>query len=182
MTAPLRSRRNGSEWRADRLVLNKEVMLGSAVRRFFPLLDDVAQDFCRVLRRRVETEGGGEGRCSLTLDPSPDLFRFALEGQFSGGVTPRRRSDAYKLLKPHSLPIGFTEVPASYAPVLFHDVLRLPSSAFPVPSEMIECAMFGFRETQVFLRGAAFGLHFLTRSSCLKICFHVLAWNVPHLL
>ncbi|KAJ8287883.1 hypothetical protein COCON_G00005420 [Conger conger] len=71
--------KNGSEWRADRLVLNKEVMLGSAVRRFFPLLDDVAQDFCRILRRRVETDGSGEGRRSLTLDPSPDLFRFALE-------------------------------------------------------------------------------------------------------
>ncbi len=56
----------------------------SAVRRFLPLLDDVAQDFCRSLRHRVESEGVGEkGQRSMTLDPSPDLFRFALEGQCS---------------------------------------------------------------------------------------------------
>uniref|UniRef100_A0A673LMD1 steroid 11beta-monooxygenase n=1 Tax=Sinocyclocheilus rhinocerous TaxID=307959 RepID=A0A673LMD1_9TELE len=55
-------------------------MVTSAVRRFLPLLDDVAQDFCRSLRHRVETEGVGEtGQRSMTLDPSPDLFRFALE-------------------------------------------------------------------------------------------------------
>ncbi|XP_048008654.1 cytochrome P450 11B, mitochondrial [Megalobrama amblycephala] len=72
--------KNGTEWRADRLLLNKEVMMASAVRRFLPLLDDVAQDFCRSLRQRVESEGVGEkGQRSMTLDPSPDLFRFALE-------------------------------------------------------------------------------------------------------
>ncbi|XP_051575648.1 cytochrome P450 11B, mitochondrial [Myxocyprinus asiaticus] len=72
--------KNGSEWRSDRLLLNRQVMVSSAVRRFLPLLDDVAQDFCRSLRHRVETEGVGErGRRSMTLDPSPDLFRFALE-------------------------------------------------------------------------------------------------------
>uniref|UniRef100_A0A673LH28 steroid 11beta-monooxygenase n=1 Tax=Sinocyclocheilus rhinocerous TaxID=307959 RepID=A0A673LH28_9TELE len=72
--------KNGTEWRADRLLLNREVMVTSAVRRFLPLLDDVAQDFCRSLRHRVETEGVGEtGQRSMTLDPSPDLFRFALE-------------------------------------------------------------------------------------------------------
>ncbi|XP_041798102.1 cytochrome P450 11B, mitochondrial [Chelmon rostratus] len=72
--------RNGEEWRADRLLLNKEVMMSAAVRRFLPLLDEVARDFCRMLRARVEREGRGEeGKRSLTLDPSPDLFRFALE-------------------------------------------------------------------------------------------------------
>lgn len=70
--------RNGEEWRADRLLLNKEVMMSEAVRRFLPLLDEVAQDFCRMLLARVEREGGAER--GLTLDPSPDLFRFALEG------------------------------------------------------------------------------------------------------
>lgn len=74
--------RNGTEWRSDRLLLNREVMVSSAVRRFLPLLDDVAQDFCHSLRQRVETKGVGEtGEHSLTFDPSPDLFRFALEGQ-----------------------------------------------------------------------------------------------------
>uniref|UniRef100_A0A8C1V318 steroid 11beta-monooxygenase n=1 Tax=Cyprinus carpio TaxID=7962 RepID=A0A8C1V318_CYPCA len=72
--------KNGTEWRSDRLLLNKEVMVASAVRRFLPLLDDVARDFCHSLRQRVETEGDGErDQRSMTLDPSPDLFRFALE-------------------------------------------------------------------------------------------------------
>lgn len=76
--------RNGDEWRADRLLLNKEVMMSSAVKRFLPLLDDVARDFCRMLRVRVEREGRGEeGKRTLTMDPSPDLFRFALEGRRS---------------------------------------------------------------------------------------------------
>lgn len=76
--------RNGEEWRADRLLLNKEVMMSAPVQRFLPLLDEVAMDFCRMLRARVEKEGRGEeGKRSLTLDPSPDLFRFALEGQRS---------------------------------------------------------------------------------------------------
>ncbi|KAK7886036.1 hypothetical protein WMY93_025657 [Mugilogobius chulae] len=76
--------KNGEEWRSDRLLLNKEVMMASAVKRFLPLLDEVASDFCRMLKVRVEREGRGEGRGeggkrSLTIDPSPDLFRFALE-------------------------------------------------------------------------------------------------------
>uniref|UniRef100_A0A3B4ZCP0 Cytochrome P450 11B, mitochondrial-like n=1 Tax=Stegastes partitus TaxID=144197 RepID=A0A3B4ZCP0_9TELE len=72
--------KNGEEWRADRLQLNKEVMMSAAVQRFLPLLDNVAQDFCRMLQARLERDGRGEeGRRSLTFDPSPDLFRFALE-------------------------------------------------------------------------------------------------------
>ncbi|XP_072317247.1 cytochrome P450 11C1 [Eucyclogobius newberryi] len=73
--------KNGEEWRADRLLLNKEVMMASAVRRFLPLLHEVAIDFCQMLKGRVECEGRGQGRGkrSLTIDPSPDLFRFALE-------------------------------------------------------------------------------------------------------
>ncbi|XP_015236666.1 PREDICTED: cytochrome P450 11B, mitochondrial-like [Cyprinodon variegatus] len=72
--------KNGEEWRSDRLQLNKEVMLSAAVRRFLPLLEEVAKDFSGMLQARVEREGRGEeGRRSLTIDPSPDLFRFALE-------------------------------------------------------------------------------------------------------
>ncbi|KAF6739539.1 Cytochrome P450 11B, mitochondrial [Oryzias melastigma] len=73
--------KNGEEWRSDRLQLNKEVMMSAAVRRFLPLLDDVAKDFCRMLDDRVEREGrrAEEAKRSLTIDPSPDLFRFALE-------------------------------------------------------------------------------------------------------
>lgn len=58
--------------------------MSAAVRRFLPLLNEVARDFCSMLRAKVEKEGRGEeGRRSLTMDPSPDLFRFALEGQRS---------------------------------------------------------------------------------------------------
>ncbi|XP_014903747.1 cytochrome P450 11C1 [Poecilia latipinna] len=72
--------KNGEEWRSDRLLLNKEVMLSASVRRFLPLLDEVSKDFCGMLQARVEKEGRGEeGKQSLTIDPSPDLFRFALE-------------------------------------------------------------------------------------------------------
>lgn len=80
--------RNGEEWRADRLLLNKEVMMSAAVWRFLPLLDEVAKDFSRMLRTKVEREGRGEeGKRSLTMDPSPDLFRFALEGlRSSSGI------------------------------------------------------------------------------------------------
>ncbi|XP_069393696.1 cytochrome P450 11C1 isoform X2 [Paralichthys olivaceus] len=72
--------KNGEEWRADRLLLNKEVMMSAAVKRFLPLLDEVSRDFCQMLQARVEREGRGKrGKRSLTIDPSPDLFRFALE-------------------------------------------------------------------------------------------------------
>lgn len=55
--------------------------MSEAVRRFLPLLDEVAEEFCQMLQTKVEKEGRGErGRRSLTVDPSPDLFRFALEG------------------------------------------------------------------------------------------------------
>uniref|UniRef100_A0A665V3U6 steroid 11beta-monooxygenase n=1 Tax=Echeneis naucrates TaxID=173247 RepID=A0A665V3U6_ECHNA len=72
--------KNGEEWRSDRVLLNKEVLMSSAVQRFIPLLDEVARDFCKMLQKKVEREGiGQKGKRSLTVDPSPDLFRFALE-------------------------------------------------------------------------------------------------------
>nr|AEM63542.2 steroid 11beta-hydroxylase CYP11B1 [Clarias gariepinus] len=72
--------KNGPEWRSDRLLLNREVMLSSAVRRFLPLLDEVARDFLHVLQHKVHTKGQVEnGTHTLTFDPSPELFRFALE-------------------------------------------------------------------------------------------------------
>lgn len=58
--------------------------MSAAVQRFLPLLDEVARDFCQMLQTRVEREGRGEeGKRSLVMDPSPDLFRFALEGRRS---------------------------------------------------------------------------------------------------
>lgn len=58
--------------------------MSEAIKRFIPLLDEVGREFCRMLQERVEREGRGEeGKRSLTIDPSPDLFRFALEGRRS---------------------------------------------------------------------------------------------------
>ncbi|XP_019737121.1 cytochrome P450 11C1 isoform X1 [Hippocampus comes] len=72
--------KNGAEWRADRLLLNKEVMLSAAVKRFIPHMDEVARDFCRTIGSRLEDQTDGKhGKSSLTLNPSPDLFAFALE-------------------------------------------------------------------------------------------------------
>ncbi|XP_069041596.1 cytochrome P450 11C1 [Lepisosteus oculatus] len=68
--------KNGAEWRQDRLLLNREVMNPAAVMRFLPHLDEVACDFSVRLQRQVEQ--GPHGR-QLTLDLSPDLFRYTLE-------------------------------------------------------------------------------------------------------
>ncbi|XP_057691333.1 cytochrome P450 11B, mitochondrial isoform X2 [Corythoichthys intestinalis] len=67
--------KNGAEWRADRMLLNKEVMLKAAFQQFLPHLDEVARDFCRVTQARIESQG----QSSLTFNPGPDLFAFALE-------------------------------------------------------------------------------------------------------
>ncbi|XP_061675637.1 cytochrome P450 11B, mitochondrial [Syngnathoides biaculeatus] len=72
--------KNGAEWRADRLLLNKEVMLNAAVKRFLPDMDEVARDFCQMIKGRVEAQGRGkQGESSLTFNPGPDIFAFALE-------------------------------------------------------------------------------------------------------
>lgn len=62
--------------------------MSAAVKRFLPLLDEVAKDFSLMLQAKVEREGRGEeGQRHLTMDASPDLFRFALEGQRSTSST-----------------------------------------------------------------------------------------------
>lgn len=97
--------RNGAEWRADRLLLNREVMLSSAVRRFLPLLDEVARDFSGLLERKIQTEGRKRNHAhTMTFDPSPYLFRFALEGRCEtfnhrSGLSVSLIQDADSLLK-----------------------------------------------------------------------------------
>lgn len=79
--------------------------MSEAVRRFLPLLDEVAREFCQMLRTKVEKEGRGErGKRSLTTDPSPDLFRFALEGARPSDRTWSRRS--VRRRRPSSGPSG----------------------------------------------------------------------------
>ncbi|XP_054023512.1 cytochrome P450 11B, mitochondrial-like [Dryobates pubescens] len=85
---------NGPAWRSDRLALNPALLSPAAGRHFAWLLDVVAQDFVRGLRRRLERSPGG----ALTLDLHPLIFRFTLEastyalygerlGLLGGGLT-----------------------------------------------------------------------------------------------
>ncbi|XP_078542167.1 cytochrome P450 11B, mitochondrial-like [Lissotriton helveticus] len=67
--------RNSEAWRADRLVLNKEVMALGGVRKFVPFLDEAARDFVTFMQRRVNKNTRG----TLTVDLYADLFRFTLE-------------------------------------------------------------------------------------------------------
>ncbi|XP_075437593.1 cytochrome P450 11B, mitochondrial-like, partial [Ascaphus truei] len=66
---------NGEAWRSDRLILNKEVLSLSGVRKFLPFLDEVAGDFVSLLRRRINKNTRG----ALTVDLNADLFRFTME-------------------------------------------------------------------------------------------------------
>ncbi|XP_064010377.1 cytochrome P450 11B, mitochondrial-like [Pogoniulus pusillus] len=85
---------NGSAWRSDRLALNPALLSPAAGRHFAWLLDAVAQDFVRELRRRLDLSPGR----ALTLDLHPLIFRFTLEastyalygerlGLLGGGLT-----------------------------------------------------------------------------------------------
>ncbi|NXP75759.1 CP11B protein, partial [Ramphastos sulfuratus] len=85
---------NGPAWRSDRLALNPALLSPAAGRHFAWLLDAVAQDFVRGLRRRLDLSPGR----ALTLDLHPLIFRFTLEastyalygerlGLLGGGLT-----------------------------------------------------------------------------------------------
>ncbi|XP_060086538.1 cytochrome P450 11B, mitochondrial-like, partial [Heteronotia binoei] len=66
---------NGEDWRADRLVLNKEVISPASTHKFLPFLNTVAEDFVDFMHRRVRKNT----RRLLTVDLYHDLFRFTLE-------------------------------------------------------------------------------------------------------
>uniref|UniRef100_A0A674JUA8 Cytochrome P450 family 11 subfamily B member 1 n=1 Tax=Terrapene triunguis TaxID=2587831 RepID=A0A674JUA8_9SAUR len=70
------ARELGSEWRSDRLILNKEVISPAGTRKFLPFLNAVAQDFVTLMHQRISKNT----RRSLTIDLYSDLFRFTLEG------------------------------------------------------------------------------------------------------
>lgn len=67
--------RSSDAWRKDRIVLNQEVMAPDSIKNFVPLLEGVAQDFIKVLHRRVKQQNSGK----FSGDISDDLFRFAFE-------------------------------------------------------------------------------------------------------
>lgn len=67
--------RSSDAWKKDRVVLNQEVMAPEATKNFTPLLEGVAQDFIKVLHRRIKQQNSG----NFSGDISDDLFRFAFE-------------------------------------------------------------------------------------------------------
>lgn len=67
--------RSSEAWKKDRIVLNQEVMAPEAIKNFVPLLEGVAQDFVKVLHRRIKQQSAGH----FSGDISDDLFRFAFE-------------------------------------------------------------------------------------------------------
>ncbi|XP_013001085.3 cholesterol side-chain cleavage enzyme, mitochondrial isoform X1 [Cavia porcellus] len=62
-------------WKADRLVLNQEMMTPESILNFVPLLEPVSQDFVSLLHRRIQQQNSGK----FSGDISDDLFRFAFE-------------------------------------------------------------------------------------------------------
>ncbi|XP_059498924.1 cytochrome P450 11B, mitochondrial-like [Stegostoma tigrinum] len=69
--------KNGEVWRSERLVLNKEVISPSAVSKFSPLVDLVAQEFTDFVERELEA-----GRWLAEINMLPILFRLSLESSF----------------------------------------------------------------------------------------------------
>ncbi|EDL95659.1 cytochrome P450, family 11, subfamily a, polypeptide 1 [Rattus norvegicus] len=67
--------KSSDAWRKDRIVLNQEVMAPDSIKNFVPLLEGVAQDFIKVLHRRIKQQNSGK----FSGDISDDLFRFAFE-------------------------------------------------------------------------------------------------------
>ncbi|XP_021028259.1 cholesterol side-chain cleavage enzyme, mitochondrial [Mus caroli] len=67
--------KSSNAWKKDRIVLNQEVMAPEAIKNFVPLLEGVAQDFIKVLHRRIKQQNSG----NFSGDISDDLFRFSFE-------------------------------------------------------------------------------------------------------
>nr|XP_056722025.1 cholesterol side-chain cleavage enzyme, mitochondrial [Euleptes europaea] len=67
--------KNGESWRHDRLTLNKEALSPKVTHNFVPLLNEVGEDFVKMVYKQIER--GQQGR--WTADLTNELFRFALE-------------------------------------------------------------------------------------------------------
>ncbi|XP_003422469.1 cytochrome P450 11B2, mitochondrial-like [Loxodonta africana] len=66
---------NGPEWRHNRLRLNPDLLEPRNIQRFMPLVDTVAQDFIKALRKRVLQNARG----SLTLDVQSNISLYSIE-------------------------------------------------------------------------------------------------------
>eukprot|EP00079_Xenopus_tropicalis_P032079 XP_017945850.1 PREDICTED: cytochrome P450 11B, mitochondrial-like [Xenopus tropicalis] len=125
---PSSSSRNGEDWRSDRLILNKEVLSLTGVKKFLPFLDEVANDFVSFLMRRINKNTRG----TLTVDLYADLFRFTMEasgyvlyGQRLGLLEEHPNEDSLRFIRAVETMIK-TTLPLVYLP---HQLLRLTDSA-----------------------------------------------------
>ncbi|KAE8600023.1 hypothetical protein XENTR_v10017438 [Xenopus tropicalis] len=119
---------NGEDWRSDRLILNKEVLSLTGVKKFLPFLDEVANDFVSFLMRRINKNTRG----TLTVDLYADLFRFTMEasgyvlyGQRLGLLEEHPNEDSLRFIRAVETMIK-TTLPLVYLP---HQLLRLTDSA-----------------------------------------------------
>ncbi|KAL4658708.1 cholesterol side-chain cleavage enzyme, mitochondrial isoform X1 [Arapaima gigas] len=67
--------KNGEEWRANRIILNKEVISPNVLGNFVPLLDEVGRDFVARVHKKIQRSGQNK----WTTDLSHELFKYALE-------------------------------------------------------------------------------------------------------
>ncbi|XP_038615998.1 cytochrome P450 11B2, mitochondrial [Tachyglossus aculeatus] len=93
---------NGQDWRLNRKMLNQDVISPAGVRQYLPLLDTVAQDFSRLLQRRLQNNARG----TTTISVKEDLFcftaeasNFALYGERLGLLGSNPRPEALKFIR-----------------------------------------------------------------------------------
>nr|DBA23877.1 TPA: hypothetical protein GDO54_011593 [Pyxicephalus adspersus] len=115
---------NGEPWRSDRIILNKEVLSLSGVKKFLPFLNEAAADFVTFMRKRMNKNTRG----SLTVDLYADLFRFTLEassyvlyGQRLGLLEEYPNADSLRFIGAVETMIK-TTLPLVYYP---HQILQL---------------------------------------------------------
>ncbi|XP_075703753.1 cytochrome P450 11B, mitochondrial-like [Rhinoderma darwinii] len=118
---------NGEDWRSDRIIMNKEVLSLTGVKKFLPFLDEVAGDFVSLMQRRINKNTRG----SLTVDLYADLFRFTLEassyvlyGQRLGLLEEHPNPESLRFIGAVETMIK-TTLPLLYFP---HQLMRLSDS------------------------------------------------------
>ncbi|XP_077568173.1 cholesterol side-chain cleavage enzyme, mitochondrial-like isoform X2 [Stigmatopora nigra] len=67
--------KDGTEWRSNRVILNKEVISPKMMGNFVPLLEEVGHDFVARVHKKIERSGKNK----WTTDLSQELFKYALE-------------------------------------------------------------------------------------------------------
>ncbi|XP_058132096.1 cytochrome P450 11B1, mitochondrial-like [Dasypus novemcinctus] len=66
---------NGPQWRFDRMRLNPGVLSPKGTQKYIPMVDVVAREFSKVLKKKVLQNARG----SLTLDAQPSIFHYTIE-------------------------------------------------------------------------------------------------------